>query len=186
MPNSFNRCLGVVLEFEGGFDQDPDDHGGDTCRGITQGEYDIYRHKHGAGARSVELISDDELRDIYENSYWIPSKAGVMPDPLALVQFDGAVNAGVKQQNLWLQRALSVTDDGILGPRSLAALAQAISDPHGAKEICVSILQQRTAFYRGLVAKDHTQGKYIDGWLNRVHSLQQVSGFFVEPKEAHV
>jgi lysozyme family protein len=40
---NFSRCLTLVLASEGGNDDDPDDPGGRTSRGITQREYDAYR-----------------------------------------------------------------------------------------------------------------------------------------------
>jgi lysozyme family protein len=48
-----------------------------------------------------------------------------MPLPLAIVMFDAAVNNGVGRAVRWLQGALGVPEDGVIGPQTRAALQAA-------------------------------------------------------------
>lgn len=50
-------------------------------------------------------ITDAEADDIYRQWYWEASKADRLPWPLALAQFDTAVNAGVGQAQKMLQQS---------------------------------------------------------------------------------
>lgn len=167
MSDTFKRCLSIVLEFEGGLSDDKNDRGGLTNFGILNSEYSAWRKKQGLEPRSVEFISPDEVAQIYLTEYWGPSKADQFAWPLNLVSFDGAVNCGPRQQALWLQRALGVDADGLIGPKTLIAAKDA--DPVG---ISKAILEQRADFYRGLVRKDPKQSDFIDGWMNRVITLR--------------
>ena len=69
---NFSRCLKLVLVSEGGNDDDPDDAGGRTSRGITQREYDAYRKTHSGLPSDVWKAPQSAMGAIYEISYWKP------------------------------------------------------------------------------------------------------------------
>jgi lysozyme family protein len=75
----FNKCLPIILNFEGGFSDIPSDHGGATNKGIIQKVYNLYRISKGLEIQSVEFISNDEVQEIYYNNYWLICKADQMP-----------------------------------------------------------------------------------------------------------
>jgi len=97
MATDFDRALGFVLTWEGGYSDHPQDPGGATYKGVTQRTYNGYRAKYGLEPRPVQSMSDSELRAIYW-TYWQDSgalgasKAG--RPGLALLMFDHGVNAG--------------------------------------------------------------------------------------------
>jgi len=165
---TFEDCLRFVLKWEGGFSDDPSDHGGATNRGITQKEYDAWRKDSGLSARSVKEISDDEVAAIYRNSYWTAVGCSYLASPLNLVAFDSAVNTGVRQASKWLQRSVKVTPDGVVGKVTLSAIQQ--FDP---VQVAEAVLDQRQDFYNDIVERDPTQGKWLNGWLNRVTALRK-------------
>lgn len=98
----FKRALAHVLTFEGGFVDHPKDPGGATNRGVTQATYDGWRKGQGLAVRSVKLITDVEVEQIYFQQYWLKVGAHQLPSPLAFVCFDGAVNHGVNRALAWL------------------------------------------------------------------------------------
>jgi lysozyme family protein len=89
--SDFKTALKFVLDAEGGFDSDPDDHGGDTNFGIIQSEYNAYRKRKESPIQSVRFISQDEVEDIYFKEYWQLAQCEIFPWPLSLTHFDGCV-----------------------------------------------------------------------------------------------
>jgi lysozyme family protein len=72
--------------------------------------------------------------------------------------FDLAVNTGILQANKLIQRALrstgvSVTEDGIIGPVTLAALKS-----------------EAAGYYRLIANINPSQLTFINGWLRRAYS----------------
>lgn len=126
-PSEFDRALSHVLEFEGGWSDDPFDPGGPTHRGITLADFARERRTSVTASNFAELkvalrrISDDEVRRIYLERYWRPSRAEELPAQLAFFHFDAAVNQGVAGAARMLQDALDVTIDGEIGPVTMAA-----------------------------------------------------------------
>ena len=175
MTERFDACLKVILQFEGGFSDDPVDRGGATNKGIIQSEYNRYRARKNLDERSVRFIEDDEVRDIYFNEYWLPSRCELMPPPLDLVMFDGAVNHGDGREMKFLQRSLDVTDDGVWGPKTNAALQDALNK-EGAESLASELIQQRVLFYHRIVENDSSQRKFLNGWLNRMSRLEIIMG----------
>jgi lysozyme family protein len=121
MTNLFPQALQKVLVEEGGYSNNPHDPGGATDHGIIQTEYNHYRVQHGMPMQNVQSITDSEVSDIYLHSYWLASRCDLLPPGVSLVVFDGAVNSGVHESALWLQRAVGATADGIIGPKTIAA-----------------------------------------------------------------
>lgn len=168
----FSECLQFILEKEGGYVNHPYDRGGATNKGITQSVYDAYRASKGWPLHSVKYLLPDETADIYRSKYWKPAACDKLPAPLDLVVFDGAVNHGVKQSAKFLQRALGVDDDGIIGPDTLGSLSVDVKAGM-LTTICEDILKQRKAFYEKLVENDSRQSVFLKGWLNRLDSVRR-------------
>lgn len=131
----FSEALAVILKFEGGYANDPDDPGGATNKGITQKTFDSYLKVKGSDSRPVRFITDAEVKDIYDKDYWRAVRADRFDDThpsVALCHFDTGVNQGTFVANKLLQQAInkaSVTDDkhlimvdGIIGQKTLEAL----------------------------------------------------------------
>ena len=139
---AFEKCLPDTLIEEGGYSNDAHDPGGMTMDGIIQREYDSWRRKLGLPTRWVKNISQDEVRTIYHDEYWLPH-CQLLPPGLNLCTFDTNVNNGVHAGMVILQHSLLVTADGIWGPQTEAAV-NAISGS------ARSLLLSRTiqSFYR--------------------------------------
>lgn len=117
--------LDLVLEEEGGWSNNPHDPGGATMKGVIQTVYNRYRHLKGLPTRTVRSITDAELAEIYEDSYWKKVRGDDLPSGPDLFTFDGGVNSGPKQSIKWLQRAVGAKADGTFGDKTLAAVRKA-------------------------------------------------------------
>ena len=114
---NFDQAFTVLLGHEGKFTYNPSDPGGATCWGVTQA---VARANGYDG--DMRDYPQDEAKRVFKKSYWDAARADELPDGVRFDVFDGAVNSGVPQSIKWLQRAASVTDDGALGPITLAAV----------------------------------------------------------------
>lgn len=147
----FQRALVFVLAREGGRVDDPLDKGGRTNCGITQRTYDGWRLDNSLEKRDVWLAESPEIMEIYRKMYWWPANG--LQWPLSLVVFDTAVLFGVGRASEWL-----------------AAVDWMDASP---AEMALAILCFRRERHRMVVAKDKTQAKFWNGWLNRIAALAQ-------------
>jgi lysozyme family protein len=118
--SKFDRAFEAVLGHEGGYVNDPRDAGGETKYGISKRSYPHL---------NIAALTLDDAKAIYKRDFWDRAQADELPYRVGFQLFDGAVNSGVSQSVKWLQRAVGVADDGILGPVTLAA-ALAVRNSH--------------------------------------------------------
>lgn len=167
MPASpaFDTALTFVLQREGEYSDDANDHGGRTMRGVTQATYDAWRAATHQPPRPVAEISDDEVRRIYYG-YWLDAGCDVLEQlgrpQLALVHMDCAVNCGGGRARRLLQRALGLAEDGAWGPVTREAIARA--DEGAAVDAYLAV---RAAFYREL-ATGPGQAGFLNSWMSRL------------------
>lgn len=111
--DAFDRALGVVLGHEGGDSDHAADPGGFTRFGISQVAHPTV---------DVRNLTREGAAAIYRAEYWQPMQCDELPAPLALCVFDSAVNQGRTAAIRLLQDAVGTTVDGVLGPKTLAAV----------------------------------------------------------------
>jgi lysozyme family protein len=156
---NFDAAFDLLLKHEGGYSDHAADPGGKTRFGITE-----------AVAREVGYRGDmrelplDLAKRIYKDRYWDTVKAEQLPPAVRYVVFDAAVNSGPGQAVKWLQRALGVADDGVIGPRTLAAANAANPDA-----LKMRMLGQRLRFMAGLT----NWPAFSRGWAIRIASLME-------------
>lgn len=165
---SFEAALAFTLGWEGGYANDPQDKGGPTNHGITQATYDTWQKAHGLVPQGVKAISKEEVAAIYREGYWDAAGCNGLDDLVALVVFDAAVNHGVKRSSRWLQKCVMVTQDGVVGPQTLKAANNV--EPVA---LATALLDLRQDFYNDIVENSPSQGKFLNGWLNRVAALRK-------------
>lgn len=165
MKDNFAKCLKEVLKHEGGWADHPKDPGGATMKGITIG---TYRQWKGRPVTKAELraISDAEVAAIYRRNYWNKVRGDDLPSGLDLVAFDAAVNSGPARGARWLQTALGVAADGMIGPKTIAAAQSA--DPETVINLALDV---RLSFLKGL----KTWQTFGKGWTRRVQSVRVVA-----------
>lgn len=156
---NFDTAFDALLKHEGGYSDHAADPGGKTRFGITE-----------AVAREVGYRGDmrelplDLAKRIYKDRYWDTVKAEQLPPAVRYVVFDAAVNSGPGQSAKWLQRALGVADDGVIGPKTLAAANAANPDA-----LKMRMLGQRLRFMAGLT----NWPAFSRGWAVRIASLME-------------
>ena len=181
MPaTAFESGLPFILRWEGGFVDHPNDPGGRTNKGVTQRVYTGWLARRGLQHRDVKGITDAEVKAIYEADYWLPPRCDELPRRLDLVQFDTAVNMGVKRAVRFLQDALGCEVDGQFGP----ATSQAVSGCD-ARTTLAAYCDLREAYSRRLAATKPDLQVFLRGWMNRLNSLRKEVGLvtfgFAEP-----
>jgi lysozyme family protein len=113
---AFDAAFDLLIGHEGGYVDNPADPGGETKFGISRRAYPDL---------DIRSLTEAQARGIYYRDYWLPCRCDAMPVALAILVFDAAVNNGVGRAVRWLQTALGVTSDGVIGEQTLAALARA-------------------------------------------------------------
>lgn len=160
--SNFRNSLALVLAHEGGFVNHPADPGGATNFGVTQKVYDAYRRYHGLKLQSVRHIASSEVSDIYNKNYWRLVRGDSLPFGLDYAVFDFAVNSGVGRAVRYLQRAVGVEDDSVIGMLTLAAIEEKIKANEEA--LIAQYCANRMTFLQSL-GTFKTFGK---GWTRRV------------------
>lgn len=163
MPD-FSAALKLVLKYEGGKVNDPRDPGGRTAYGITQATFSSYCKANGATPRDVWTITPSEVEAIYRNEYAAAVHFDDLPNGVGFCVLDAAINSGPKRGAQWLQAALGVTQDGAIGPKTLAA-AKAAS----AFTLINTMCDVRLAFLRSL----EIWPTYKNGWTTRVEDVRK-------------
>jgi uncharacterized protein (TIGR02594 family) len=161
---TFTWSLARVLEFEGGYTDDPFDPGGPTNKGITLATYARFRSEEATSESCDRLkaelraISDQTVAAIYRDRYWQPACCPDLPPALAHFHFDAAVNQGVGGATRMLQEALGVAIDGEIGPITLGAafdrpLRETLERYASARRRRYRALQHFWRFGRGWLAR---------------------------------
>jgi lysozyme family protein len=165
----------ITPAFEGSkFTDIPGDYGGCTRYGVTQNIYNTYRDKHDLARQSVELISMDEVTDVYKIYFWDQSGCDKLIEinygKLAFVHFNVAINRNPVLAVRMLQSLLGLVNiTGYFGPISQEATKNKSED--GLVQEYLEALRQH---YLDEVKKDPTQQEFLHGWLNRITNIQAV------------
>lgn len=152
----FDTAFDLLLGHEGGYSRHPSDPGGETMWGITR---KVALQEGYAG--DMHVLPRDFAKGVYRRKYWDAVKADSLPSDLRFTLFDAAVNSGVKQAVMWLQHAVDVGDDGVLGPMTLQAAQRA-----NGLRTAIAINAERLDFMTSLP----TWGAFGRGWARRIAS----------------
>lgn len=155
---TFDDAVKRVLVHEGSFSDHADDPGGRTMYGITEA---VAREVGYRG--NMQELPLDLAKRIYRERYWNAVRADELPAGIRYIMLDAAVNSGPRQAVLWLQRALGVTADGILGP---ITIAHAFANERG---LTTKILAQRLRFMTEL----KNWPSFSRGWARRIADLME-------------
>lgn len=162
----FEQAWQELLEFEGGYNNDPYDQGGKTKYGITE---KVARSCGYQGA--IKNLTKQEAKDIYYQYYWTNHNYDqIRVADLAVELFEQAVNLGPRRANLNMQHSYNLlgnsklVEDGIVGVQTLAAV-NSFSDLDSLL-ILLNLLQGRK--YINICEQNPEQKRFLRGWLKRV------------------
>lgn len=164
----FDNAFRAVIGVEGGYTASPLDPGNWTGGKCQVGECKGTKFGVSAAAYpSLDIVnlSLSDAQQIYRRDYWNKTAADQLPPALALLVFDASVNSGPDRAIKWLQTALNVAVDGVIGPITIDAAQR--SSGRGAA-ILAEYQAQRLLFLSGLP----TWRIFGLGWSRRVCSVQ--------------
>lgn len=124
----FPQFIDRLLAHEGGYTDDRRDPGNWTGGKVGVGQ--LKGTKFGIAANTYPTLDIKNLTraqavEIYRRDFWERSRSDRLHPAVGFQLLDGAVNSGIPQASRWLQRAVGVADDGIIGPVTLAAIRAA-------------------------------------------------------------
>ena len=154
---NFDEAFHHLLGHEGGYSNHEADPGGETMWGVTK----VVARAHGYEGLMKDLPVN-LAKAIYRKSYWDAVQAESLPPLIRYAVFDAGVNSGPGTAIKWLQEAVGATPDGILGPKTLAAINEL--DPS-------STLRRMLA--KRLAAMTSMSGwpSFSRGWARRIATL---------------
>lgn len=154
----------IIIRWEGGYVCDPLDRGGATNKGVTIA---TYRHYCGNNKSVDDLkhISDSEWTYILQQGFWNPWKADLIKNQsIANICVDFGWASGPKNAIMKIQRVLCCTPDGVVGPKTLAALN---AEPQ--QEVFNKIKAERLRYVDAICRNNTSQLRFLRGWKNRIN-----------------
>lgn len=159
---NFEKAFDRLIGHEGGFSTDRNDPGnwtgGKVGKGIFKGT------KYGIAANTypnIDIINltIEQAKAIYKKDWWDKLGADQLHPAIVFQLWDFAVNAGKSRAIKELQQAVGVSDDGIIGPKTIVAVkAMSVND------VLILLVSERLRFYTSLPK----WSKFGKGWTNRV------------------
>ena len=153
-----------ILSWEGGFVNDPRDSGGATNKGVTLA---TFRQVFGKSKTINDLkkITDDQWMAIFKKYYWDKWKADdIKSKQIAYLLVDWVWCSG-KYGITKVQQYLKVDPDGLVGPKTIAAL-NALDPVKAFKDIW-------NCRYNYLVSISKGKNQvFLKGWLRRLNGIQ--------------
>ena len=159
-----------ILKWEGGVVNDPDDLGGATNMGVTIGTYEAYCRKKGYSKPTVERLKNltkEEWTEILKTMYWDRWKADeIKSQSVADILVDWVWASGAHGIKI-PQRLLGVKVDGIVGPKTIAAV-----NAKNPRELFDMIKIARFDFIEDICHQRPTNNKFKRGWMNRINDIK--------------
>ena len=156
---TFDQVFDKLINHEGGYVFNPHDPGGETKFGISKRSYPHL---------DIHSLTLADAKTIYKRDFWDRAQCDKLHPDLAFDLFDGAVNSGIGQAIRWLQRAVGVADDGVVGPLTLASIN---------RENDTSAIRTRYNGHRlDFMTRLSTWDVFGKGWARRIASNLQSVG----------
>ncbi len=161
MTERFRRAYELVMKYEGGYANHPNDPGGETYKGISRRS-----HPDWAGWSYIDArqpVPEHLVMSFYYERFWTPLRCDETPYPVGEYLFDFAVNVGHRRAIMAVQNALRVAADGILGPITMGAIKR--SDP---TILMYKLLEERIDYYTAITLRNRRQFEvFYLGWIRR-------------------
>lgn len=136
------------------------DSGGQTIWGIAYNK----NKQHFDSLQDHANTTKEEAAAFAFVEYYLPLKPAFLPCNTKLYAFDIAYNMGVGRAKTFIQKAIGVTADGIIGKQTEAKMGNLKLE---------TLHKMRVDFYHS-IAKG-SQAKFLNGWLNRARDVYKRS-----------
>jgi len=162
MKGNFPACDAFTAPAEAGLSMDPQDPGNWTGGKVGLGELRGTKYGIAASAHpgvNIAALTPEMAAGIRQAQYWAPNSCDALPAGLDLMVYDEDVNAGDARSAKLLQQVLGLTQDGVIGQETLAALVG-----RAAADVVHGLADAQGAFYRSLPGFVHDG----TGWMARL------------------
>lgn len=170
----FKTALAIILQHEGGYSNRGTDRGGETYAGVSRKNWPNWAGwaiidkakplKQGQFIKNKRL--DGLVEVFYYENFWKRTRGDqIQSQEIANFLFDWLVNSGYHAVKA-LQRLVGVTDDGVMGPQTVAAVNAAAPDG-----LFTRYKAARLKFLKDIVTRDPAQAVNWEGWKDRVESF---------------
>jgi lysozyme family protein len=163
MKNNYETCIALVLKHEGGYVNNPKDPGGATNLGVTKKVWEEWVGKP-VSLDEMKALTVKDVTPLYKAQYWDRVRGDDLPAGVDYAVMDVAVNSGVVRAAKFLQAALGLTADGIIGPATLAAAEAA-----NPRQLVTDVCDKRLAFMQALPI----WSTFGNGWSRRVKEVEE-------------
>ena len=130
--------------------------------GVTQRAWEAYVRKE-VNEEFMRKLTPEMVKPFYQIMYWNRLRCDDMPSGVDYAVFDLAVNSGVSRAAKFLQEIVGVPVDGIVGPRTLAAIAEC--EP---RRLIIALCAKRMRYLQSLATFD----TFKNGWTRRVNDVR--------------
>lgn len=171
--SDFKEAIKIMLSHEGGYANVTGDAGGETYQGISRNNWPNWRGwviiDKNKPLKYNQVLKDKHLNDLvevfYYEHFWKPIQGDRINDQrIANFLFDWYVNSGYHAIKA-LQRLVNAVPDGVLGPKTIAAINAA------GEGLFERYKASRLQFYKDIVNQRPDQTKFLAGWTRRVNSF---------------
>lgn len=169
MKGNFDKALAEVLKHEGGFVNHARDPGGMTNLGCTKKTWERWVGRPVDEAE-MRALTPADVAPLYKARYWDAIRGDELPPGVDYAMFDTAINSGPVRAILLAQKIAGATQDGAIGPKTLAAIKDAVA-AYGTEAFIASYSEAREAFLRSLPTFD----AFGRGWVRRVDEVEAVA-----------
>ena len=115
----------------------------------------------------LKLITDEDAKAIFKKNYWDRWQAAkIRNQSIANILVDWVWGSGAYGIKI-PQKILGVKVDGIVGPKTLAALNAQDEEVFFAK-----LKREREAYFRRICIANPSQSVFLKGWLKRLDGIQ--------------
>lgn len=169
----FQKAYEKTAKYEGGYSNSKADRGGETYAGISRKNFPNWvgwsfldtKKTKKTNHKFFEL--DTQVQAFYRAEFWDKIKGDdIVDQSVANNVYDFSVNSGVNRASRYTQQIIGVTQDGVIGNKTVAELN--LYDP---VKFVTKLKAMREEFLRGIVAKDETQKVFLAGWIDRTKTV---------------
>lgn len=147
---NFDDAFDRLMDHEGEEVNDPSDPGGHTKYGVSKRSYPD---------EDIPAMTKERAKEIFRRDFWNKINADKLADGVAWQAADFAYHSGPGVAIRYLQRALSVADDGHWGPAS-----QAAADAASESDTIMNMIAERLDFMTRLKNWPNASR----GWVRRM------------------
>lgn len=172
----FYSTIPLVLKYEGGFADNPNDRGGKTNMGVTQDFLDTYKKRAGVNVDDVIHLKKEEAIELYRTEWNIYGFGKLDNSNVMKLVYDFSVNSGPQVAIKYLQRILNgkgknLAVDGYIGENTNSAV-NSVDE----KWLVREVQQSRAEHCDRIVDRDPKQREFIKGWFNRINDIGKKCG----------